>query len=174
MNVFGAIVSVLLSGFFIGALARLAVPGPDPMPFWLTVLIGLGGSIVGGGIAAGIYGGDIVSSSAHVFVTLLLEIAAAALIVVIYRRYVQKRPAFGPDARRFPTRGVGIAQMRERLQRLGVDPDRLTGAPGAPAKPRDMSAKEVADELERLRGLRDEGTITEEEYEQARERLRRY
>jgi uncharacterized membrane protein len=32
----------------------------------------------------------------------------------------------------------------------------------------------VVDQLEKLRDLRDHGTITEEEYERARERLRRY
>jgi uncharacterized membrane protein YeaQ/YmgE (transglycosylase-associated protein family) len=54
--VLGSLLSIVFSGFLIGALARLALPGPDPMPFWLTVLLGLSGSIVGGGIAAASFG----------------------------------------------------------------------------------------------------------------------
>ena len=36
--VFSAVL-VLLAGLVIGALGRLAVPGPDPMPIWVTVLL---------------------------------------------------------------------------------------------------------------------------------------
>src|SRR3978361_640715 len=46
----GTIIAALASAFITGALARFAVPGPDPMPAWLTVVIGLGGTVVGGGI----------------------------------------------------------------------------------------------------------------------------
>ena len=47
---------IMLFGFITGSLARLAVPGPDPMPVWLTVAIGLLGSAAGGAIAIGIWG----------------------------------------------------------------------------------------------------------------------
>ena len=47
----GTVIGVLASAFVTGALARLAVPGPDPMPIWLTILIGLVGSLGGGGLA---------------------------------------------------------------------------------------------------------------------------
>ena len=36
----GAIIQVLISGFIIGALARWAVPGPDPMSVPMTILLG--------------------------------------------------------------------------------------------------------------------------------------
>ncbi len=39
------IIGILIGGFVIGGLARLAVPGPDPMPVWMTILIGFLGSI---------------------------------------------------------------------------------------------------------------------------------
>jgi uncharacterized membrane protein YeaQ/YmgE (transglycosylase-associated protein family) len=55
VTVLGALLSVVFSAFLIGALARFALPGPDPMPFSLTVLLGLCGSLVGGGAAAGVY-----------------------------------------------------------------------------------------------------------------------
>jgi uncharacterized membrane protein YeaQ/YmgE (transglycosylase-associated protein family) len=169
----GSVLSIVLSGFLIGSLARLALPGPDPMPFWLTVLLGLGGSIVGGGIAAGIYGvRHTFDSSGHVFSTLLLEIAAAVAILAVYRRYVQKRPLTGPGAYAFPTRGFGIQRMRGRLRQLGVDPDRLSRRRGSGSS--HLTGEEQTVELGKLRDLRDKGVLSEEEYDRARERLRRY
>jgi uncharacterized membrane protein YeaQ/YmgE (transglycosylase-associated protein family) len=174
----GGILAVLLSGFLIGAAARYVVPGPDPMPFWLTVLIGFGGSVVGGAIGLGLYGSDgVMSTPGHAFVAVMLEILAAAALVALYRRFVQRRPLTGPDAYRFPTRGVGIARMRARLRQLGVDPDKLHASPiGGPRSPAAAgpTPEEADAELERLRGQLERGEITEEEYEEARERLRRF
>jgi len=54
------LVVVFVFGLAVGALARLAVPGPDPMPIWATAALGIGGSIVGGIVARlliGSYGG---------------------------------------------------------------------------------------------------------------------
>jgi hypothetical protein len=49
------------------------------MPFWLTVLVGLTGAIVGGAIASAIYGtSHTIDGSSHGFVTLLLEVGAAS------------------------------------------------------------------------------------------------
>jgi uncharacterized membrane protein YeaQ/YmgE (transglycosylase-associated protein family) len=171
--VFGAIVAAVLSGFLIGAAARLALPGPDPMPFFLTVLIGLAGSVAGGGIAAGIFGANhTLDTSGRVFATLLLEVGVAIGLVAAYRRFIQKRPLSGPGAHHFPTRGLGVARMRERLRSLGVDPDRLARRGGSSRAPTDPH--EIAEELEKLRDLRDRGVLADEEYEKARERLRRY
>jgi uncharacterized membrane protein YeaQ/YmgE (transglycosylase-associated protein family) len=174
--VFGALLSVAFSGLVIGALARLALPGPDPMPFGLTILLGLAGSVIGGGIAAALLGAKhVFDTSSHAFVTLSMEIAAAVAILGLYRRLVQGRPLSGPGARLFPTRGFGIKRMRARLMQLGVDPDRLSGRPGDRSSDQsDLSAAGQAAELERLRDLRGKGAITDEEYEQARDRLRRY
>ena len=173
----GGILAVLLSGFLIGGAARYVVPGPDPMPFWLTVLIGLGGSVIGGAVGLALYGsGGVVSTPGHAFVSVMLEILAAAALVALYRRFVQRRPLTGPEAYRFPTRGVGIARMRDRLRRLGVDPDKLSVRPAGPRPHAALgpSQEEVSAELERLRGQRERGEISEEEYEQARDRLRRF
>ena len=106
--------------------------------------------------------------------TLILAVGFAAGLVVAYRILIQKRPVTGPEARRFPHRGWGIAKMHARLRQIGVDPDRLSSEGRDSVPPRVLSQDEVVEELERLRGQRDSGAITEEEYEAARDRLRRY
>lgn len=82
---------ILLTGLIVGALGRLAVPGRDPMPLWLTILIGIVGSIAGGMVALALGFG-----AGGVFV---LSVLAATLIVIGYRRLVQKRPVTGPGSR---------------------------------------------------------------------------
>jgi uncharacterized membrane protein YeaQ/YmgE (transglycosylase-associated protein family) len=38
------------SGLLVGALARLSLPGPDPMTVFQTILLGLAGNLVAGGL----------------------------------------------------------------------------------------------------------------------------
>lgn len=42
------IISLIIGGLIIGALGRLAVPGPNPMTIGTTILVGIGGSMLGG------------------------------------------------------------------------------------------------------------------------------
>ena len=177
MSILFTALTAMMTGFVIGGAARFAVPGPDPMPFWLTVLIGLVGSAIGTAIGALLFGAQhTFDSSGRSFVTLLLAIGFATGLVAAYRILVQKRPLTGPDARRFPRTGFGIAKMRQRLHQLGIDPDQIhtVGTVPRPKPPEDLTHDDVVDQLDKLRDLRDHGTITEEEYERARERLRRY
>ena len=46
------LILLALSGLIVGALARLALPGPDPMGIGTTILIGIAGSFVGGLVVA--------------------------------------------------------------------------------------------------------------------------
>jgi uncharacterized membrane protein YeaQ/YmgE (transglycosylase-associated protein family) len=46
------IVSLLLTGLIIGALARLAIPGRNDMSILVTMLVGIAGSFIGGLLAA--------------------------------------------------------------------------------------------------------------------------
>jgi uncharacterized membrane protein YeaQ/YmgE (transglycosylase-associated protein family) len=119
----GFVIAILISGFFTGALARLAIPGPDPMPIWLTIAIGLTGSIVGAVV------GDAISDG-NGYVISFLSLGIAIALVAAYRRYVQRRSIWGPEALRFPERGFGVEQQRDRLKKLGIDPDATV--PGQP------------------------------------------
>jgi uncharacterized membrane protein YeaQ/YmgE (transglycosylase-associated protein family) len=116
------ILAILASGFITGGLARFAIPGPDPMPIWLTIAIGLTGSIVGAAAGNAI-------SHDNGYLVSFLSFGVALALVASYRRYVQKRPIWGPGALAFPDRGLGVEQQRERLQKLGVDPDALRPDP---------------------------------------------
>jgi uncharacterized membrane protein YeaQ/YmgE (transglycosylase-associated protein family) len=114
----GFVLAILVSGFVTGGLARFAIPGPDPMPIWLTIAIGLTGSIVGAVI------GDAISHD-NGYVVSFLSFAIAICLVAAYRHFVQRRPVFGPGALAFPERGLGVAEQRERLKKLGIDPDNM-------------------------------------------------
>src|SRR3954465_11261773 len=107
-----SIVMIMIFGFITGGLARLAVPGPDPMPIWLTVAIGLAGSAAGGAVAIAIWGRGTQAIG-------LLSFLGAVLLVVAYRRFVQKRPLTGPDALKFPDRGTEALKSRDRG--IGID-----------------------------------------------------
>jgi uncharacterized membrane protein YeaQ/YmgE (transglycosylase-associated protein family) len=87
------IIGLIVWGFVVGGLARLALPGPDPMPWYATIGLGLGGSLIGGIIARlliGTAGG------------LLFAFLGAVLLLYLYRRFVQGRGMTGPSARRLP------------------------------------------------------------------------
>jgi uncharacterized membrane protein YeaQ/YmgE (transglycosylase-associated protein family) len=87
------IIGLVVSGFIVGGLARLALPGPDPMPWYATVGLGLGGSLIGGIVARillGTAGG------------LIFALLGAILLLYLYRRFVQHRGVTGPSARGLP------------------------------------------------------------------------
>ena len=72
---------------------------------------------------------------------------------------MQKRPSTGPDARRFPRRGLGIAKIRRHLDQLGIDPDKLQHRGAGREQPAASTSDDVLDQLEQLRDHRDHGTI---------------
>jgi uncharacterized membrane protein YeaQ/YmgE (transglycosylase-associated protein family) len=151
----GSILLIMLFGFITGGLARLAVPGPDPMPVWLTVAIGLAGSIGGGAIAIAIWGRGTQAVGLFAFI-------GAILLVVAYRRFVQKRPITGPEAQKFPERGFGIERFRERRQKLEDLARQAQEAHGE---------SEADANLRKLRELHDAGVLTDEEFESKKAQL---
>ena len=172
-------ISVIVTAFITGALARLALPGPDPMPIWLTIAIGLVGSLIGGAIAWGVVGRDPAWISIGGFL-------ATVVLVGLYRHFIQRRPIFGREAYRFPERGVGVEQYRERLRSAGIDPDQIgtqftSQLPGAGPEPQrapsptagaaDDPTENPAHYLGLLEELHDSGVLNDEEYSASRTRL---
>jgi len=151
----GFVLAILISGFITGGLARLAIPGPDPMPVWLTLAIGLTGSIVGAVIGEAI-------SNDNGYVVSFLSFGIAIGLVAAYRHFVQRRPIFGPGALAFPERGLGVAEQRDKLRKLGIDPDHLRPDP---THLRQARLEAMLEELHRA------GVIDDDELAAKRERL---
>ncbi len=152
----GFVLAILVSGFVTGGLARFALPGPDPMPVWLTIAIGLVGSIVGAVVGKAV-------SNDNAYVISFLSFGVAVSLVAAYRHFVQRRPIFGPGALAFPARGLGAAEQRGKLRKPRDDPSRLRPDPRALEAARHeamlqelhraglLDDEELADKLERLR-----------------------
>jgi hypothetical protein len=85
-------------------------------------------------------------------------------LVAAYRHWVQKRPVFGAGALSFPERGLGVAEQRDKLRKLGFDPDKLR---------RDPQVLQHARHEAMLQELHRAGILNEDEYSAARGRLAR-
>ena len=77
----GLIISLVISGLIVGGLGRLAIPGPNPMSIGQTILVGIGGSFVGGLIGRAIFGADGNSGS-----IILAVLVAAGIVYFLQRR----------------------------------------------------------------------------------------
>jgi uncharacterized membrane protein YeaQ/YmgE (transglycosylase-associated protein family) len=73
------LISLAVVGLVVGALARLALPGRDPMSIPMTMLVGIAGSFIGGLVVYAISGGR---SAGGFFVSFLF----AVVIVYLIRR----------------------------------------------------------------------------------------
>jgi uncharacterized membrane protein YeaQ/YmgE (transglycosylase-associated protein family) len=71
------IVFLAVWGLVVGALARLALPGPDPMSIWMTIAIGLAGSFLGGLLAGLLW---------HRAAGFVFSVLVSTGLVYLYRR----------------------------------------------------------------------------------------
>jgi uncharacterized membrane protein YeaQ/YmgE (transglycosylase-associated protein family) len=71
----GRIIGLIVAGLIIGALGRLVHPGKDPMPIWLTIVIGIAAALIAGLLIGGVLG------------FILAVIIAAVLVAVIGGTY---------------------------------------------------------------------------------------
>jgi uncharacterized membrane protein YeaQ/YmgE (transglycosylase-associated protein family) len=79
------IISAIIIGAIIGALGRLVVPGRQPMPIWLTIVIGIVAAFVGTMIAAAL---GVANTAGIDWIELLLQIALAAVgVMLVAGRY---------------------------------------------------------------------------------------
>ncbi len=82
-------------GLFVGALARLLLPGPDPMGIGMTVLVGLCGTF-----SAGLFSWYVLHRHGG---GLLLSVLFSMLVVWLYRRSTRGRyGGRSPGGRRGP------------------------------------------------------------------------
>ncbi|MDP9344799.1 MAG: GlsB/YeaQ/YmgE family stress response membrane protein [Actinomycetota bacterium] len=91
------VIGLIISGLIVGALARLALPGKDPMSIPMTIGIGIAGSFVGGLIVAAVTGG-------RSYGGIVVSVAVATFFVWLMRRRRGGSitdPAAGGRGRRF-------------------------------------------------------------------------
>jgi uncharacterized membrane protein YeaQ/YmgE (transglycosylase-associated protein family) len=80
-----AILSWIVFGLIVGALAKLVMPGDDPGGIIVTILLGVAGAIVGGmiGRAMGFYGPEQAAGY-------LMSIAGAIVLLALYRMVARR------------------------------------------------------------------------------------
>jgi uncharacterized membrane protein YeaQ/YmgE (transglycosylase-associated protein family) len=78
MSLLVYLIILAVSGLFVGALARLSLPGPDPMTVSQTILLGLAGNFIAGIIVWLVWG--------HGVPGLILSVACSSVILYFIRR----------------------------------------------------------------------------------------
>jgi uncharacterized membrane protein YeaQ/YmgE (transglycosylase-associated protein family) len=78
MGLLAYLIILFFAGLFVGALARLLLPGPDPMGIGMTVLVGLCGTF-----SAGLFSWYVLHRHGA---GLLLSVLFSMLVVWLYRR----------------------------------------------------------------------------------------
>ena len=86
MGIIVFIIVLAVFGLVVGAAARLALPGPDPMSIPMTIGLGIAGTFVGGLVFRVLFGTSL---------GFLGALVGAILLLYLYRRFVQKRPLTG-------------------------------------------------------------------------------
>ncbi|MDQ3979100.1 MAG: hypothetical protein M3314_06045 [Actinomycetota bacterium] len=76
-------IGFIVFGLVVGILARLLVPGRQHLSVWMTLLLGLVGSVVGGVVANALGTGDIMELN---LLGALVAIAAAVVLIVAGER----------------------------------------------------------------------------------------
>ena len=88
-----SVIGSLIIGLVIGLLARAIVPGRDPMGCFLTALLGIGGSLVGGVIGSVIWPavGREGFTHPHRLLHFLLAIIGAVILLWLWRAISGRR-----------------------------------------------------------------------------------
>ena len=81
------ILSWILMGLIVGALAKFIMPGKDPGGFVITILIGIAGAFVGGFIGSFLGLGAVTGFNIGSF---LLATGGAVLLLILYRAIKKK------------------------------------------------------------------------------------
>ena len=107
METVAYIVSLAFTGLIVGALARLGLPGRDPMSIFQTMLVGVAGSLIAGLISYYAFDSE---RSAGILLSVL-----CALVIVFAVRKIRER-ALGEHAAARPQSsspfGGGTTQVR--------------------------------------------------------------
>jgi uncharacterized membrane protein YeaQ/YmgE (transglycosylase-associated protein family) len=86
----GFLLYMLVIGIVAGFLARLLVPGRDPMGFWATVLLGVIGSFIGGFLGYVLFGKDLDEGAIQAS-GIIGSVVGAVIALLIYRAMTRNR-----------------------------------------------------------------------------------
>ncbi|MGW4649825.1 GlsB/YeaQ/YmgE family stress response membrane protein [Kitasatospora sp. NPDC004289] len=70
----------LIAGLVIGLLAKLVLPGRQPIPLWLTVILGAIGGLAGNALASGL---GVRDTGGIDWIRHLLQIGVAAVLIAV-------------------------------------------------------------------------------------------
>jgi uncharacterized membrane protein YeaQ/YmgE (transglycosylase-associated protein family) len=79
----------LVIGLVAGVLARFLIPGRQPMTWFMTIVLGLLGSIVGGVVSSGVFGTDPADPGFHPS-GLIMSTIGAAVLLGLYLAYSRR------------------------------------------------------------------------------------
>jgi uncharacterized membrane protein YeaQ/YmgE (transglycosylase-associated protein family) len=83
------IISAIVIGAIIGALGRLVVPGRQPIPIWLTIVVGIVAAFIGTFIARAI--GIPTATSGIDWLELIAQVVVAAIGVILVSNLYARR-----------------------------------------------------------------------------------
>ena len=86
---------VFIIGLIVGIVAKLIMPGKDPGGFIITAIIGIVGSLIGGWVAATIFGTGVGATAAGAGVGgiwgFAFAVVGAIILLFIYRLFTRKK-----------------------------------------------------------------------------------
>lgn len=88
-----SIIGMLIVGLIAGALARLILPGKDPMGIIATILLGVAGSFVGGLLGRMILGAKDGRDDAILRPSFLFSLLGAIILLWLWRKFGPKASA---------------------------------------------------------------------------------
>jgi uncharacterized membrane protein YeaQ/YmgE (transglycosylase-associated protein family) len=86
----GLLLYLFIIGMLAGFLARLLVPGRNPMGFWATVLLGIIGSFVGGFLGYALFHKDVTQGALQPS-GIIGSVIGAIIVLLIYRAVGRRR-----------------------------------------------------------------------------------
>lgn len=81
------LIVMAISGLIVGAVARLLMPGPDPMGIFATILVGIGGAFLGTLIGRLLFGPNYAAG-------FILSVIGAMIIVGLLRLTRRRRAVY--------------------------------------------------------------------------------
>lgn len=82
----GTIIGWIVFGGIVGLLARMLMPGRDPMGVVMTIVLGVAGSVIGGLLLGMLHSGRGTDPTGWIG-----SIIGAVLLLWLYRRYARKQ-----------------------------------------------------------------------------------